>query len=149
VRAGDALTVLSQQRQLWDVVLMIDVLEHFTKDEFVNILHNVKTALKPGGKFVARIPNMDSYAGSTLANGDFTHETLLNASSAMQVFLACGFMNVMVHPSTLQTESALKEFIRKLLWPILKFRLKVELFANGLSTKNALFTPNMIIVAQA
>jgi hypothetical protein len=82
------------------------------------------------------------------ANGDFTHENYMNASSAQQVLMACGFQQVQVFESNMQIPNALKEIIRKGIFFILKFRFKLTLFATGRSTQNVLISPNMVIIAK-
>ena len=73
----------------------------------------------------------------------------MNASSAQQVCLACGFNAVQVVESSVKIQNPLKELIRKFIWFGLKQKLKMTLFATGRSTQNVIFTPNMIIVADA
>ena len=82
------------------------------------------------------------------ANGDFTHENYMNASSAQQVMMACGFEKVKVFESNMQIPNALKEIIRKVVFSLLKFRFKLTLFATGRSTQNVLISPNMVIIAK-
>jgi hypothetical protein len=95
-----------------------------------------------------RTPNLDAPMSTVFANGDFTHENYLNASSAKQVMLACGFDVVDVKPSVMFIENPLKELIRKGMWTILKFKLKLQLFATARSSRDIVFTPNLLILAQ-
>ncbi len=148
VELGDALNYIKSQQQKFDLITGMDIIEHFTKDELVELLQAVRHALKPGGKALFRTPNLDAAMSTVFANGDFTHENYMNASSARQVCMACGFSEVKAHSSVLFIENAAKEFLRKCVWSILKFRMKLILFATARSSRDVLFTPNMIIEAR-
>lgn len=144
---GDVLEVLRSSNNKFDLITGMDIIEHFTKNELVEVLQAAYAALKPGGMVLLRTPNMDAPIASVFAYGDFTHELLLNASGAQQVMLAAGFSRVDVLPSLMRTNGRLKEQIRKVSWAILSLRLKLELFATARSSKNVIFTPNLIIKA--
>ena len=126
----------------------MDIIEHFTKNELVDLLHLIQNYLNPGGIAIFRTPNLDAPMATVYANGDFTHENYMNASSAQQVMMACGFEKVQVFESNMQIPNALKEIIRKVVFSLLKFRFKLTLFATGRSTQNVLISPNMVIIAK-
>jgi 2-polyprenyl-3-methyl-5-hydroxy-6-metoxy-1,4-benzoquinol methylase len=149
VKEQDALSFLKESSETYDLIFGMDIIEHFTKNELVELLTLIKTKLNPGGKAIFRTPNLDAPLTTVFANGDFTHENYMNASSAQQVCMACGFDSVQVNESSTMVQNPFKEIIRKFFWGMLEFRLKLTLFATGRSTQNVLFTPNMIIVANA
>ncbi len=147
VKQGDVLSVLQCSKASFDVITGMDIVEHFTKDELMVILQAAHDALKPGGILLLRTPNMDAPIASVFAYGDFTHELLLNASGAQQVMLATGFHKVETLPSLMRTEGWLKEQIRRVCWALISFRLRLVLFATARSSRNIVFTPNLIIKA--
>jgi 2-polyprenyl-3-methyl-5-hydroxy-6-metoxy-1,4-benzoquinol methylase len=132
-----------------DVIVLIDVLEHFTRSEALDILKTCKSKLKAGGSVIFRCPNTDAPMGTVYANGDLTHDLFLNKSSALQLALAAGFANPTVHPSYLYTKGVLKNSIRKMSWFFLRLKLRWMLFATGRSASNVLFTPNLIVLCKA
>lgn len=148
VEEGDVMQHLRDTPSTYDVICGMDIIEHFTKDELTDLLRLLASALKSGGKVIFRTPNLDAPMASVFANGDFTHENYLNASSAAQVMMACGFQQVEVLPSVMRAPGFLKEGVRRLAWALLSFRLKLLLFATARSSRGVLFTPNMIIVAR-
>lgn len=148
VTLGDALQHVKTTTATYDVILGADIIEHFTKDELTELLQGIHRALKPGGIALFRTPNLDAPMSSVFANGDFTHENYLNASSALQVMMACGFNRVEVLPSVMFIENPLKEMLRKFLWAGLKLKLKLTLFATARSSHYVVFTPNILIFAQ-
>jgi 2-polyprenyl-3-methyl-5-hydroxy-6-metoxy-1,4-benzoquinol methylase len=126
----------------------IDIIEHFSKDELIDLLTIIKKSLKPGGIAIFRTPNNDAPFATVYANGDFTHENFLNCSSVTQLSLSMGFTNVEVKNSHLQVEGFLKELIRKICWAFISATIKLVLFSSARSTKNVLLSPNMIIKVQ-
>jgi 2-polyprenyl-3-methyl-5-hydroxy-6-metoxy-1,4-benzoquinol methylase len=147
VQEGDGLAHLKSVPSHWDLVLAADIIEHFTKDELVDLLQVIKSSLKKNGRLILRTPNMDSSLASVFAHGDFTHENRLNASSLEQVLLAVGFHKVDIRPSDMSAQSVVKEAFRKPLYGLHVLIRKATLFATGRSTKGVLFSPNMIAIA--
>jgi 2-polyprenyl-3-methyl-5-hydroxy-6-metoxy-1,4-benzoquinol methylase len=144
---GNGLEYLENCEKQFDVILGMDIIEHFTKDELVELMQKIRNALKPDGLAIFRTPNLDSPIATVFANGDFTHENYLNASSAQQVLMAVGFSNVEVIPSFMRVTPFWKEWVRRFFYMSMVFRLKLELFATARSTRNIVFTPNMLIKA--
>jgi 2-polyprenyl-3-methyl-5-hydroxy-6-metoxy-1,4-benzoquinol methylase len=147
VKQGNGLEYLETCEKQFDVILGMDIIEHFTKDELVELLQKIKHALKPNGLAIFRTPNLDSPMATVFANGDFTHENYMNASSAQQVLMAVGFSKVEVLSSFMRVSPIWKEWIRNFLYKCMVVRLKLQLFATARSTRNIVFTPNMLIKA--
>lgn len=143
----DAKTYLKDKKETFDAILAIDVIEHFTKDELMDMLALIQSSLRPGGMVMFRTPNMDAPLTSVYSFGDFTHECLLNKSSAMQVMLSSGFSGVEVLPSSMAVQPVWKEWMRKCLWFFVQLRLKMVLFSSGRTWADVLFTPNLVIRA--
>ena len=143
---GDAMQFFRSSEEQFDIITGMDIIEHFTKDELVELLQLIQSKLKKGGMAIFRTPNMDAPIATAFAIGDFTHENYLNASSAEQVMLSCGFSNVSVVPSFMRVNGFLKEGLRGILYRLLSLRLKLQLFATARSTQKVLFTPNLLIV---
>ena len=143
---GDAMQFFRSSEEQFDIITGMDIIEHFTKDELVELLQLIQSKLKKGGMAIFRTPNMDAPIATAFAIGDFTHENYLNASSAEQVMLSCGFVDVNVKPSFMRVNGFLKEGLRGILYRLLNLRLKLQLFATARSTQKVLFTPNLLIV---
>jgi 2-polyprenyl-3-methyl-5-hydroxy-6-metoxy-1,4-benzoquinol methylase len=132
----------------FDLIMAIDVIEHFTKSELVEYLNKIKKALNSGGMVLFRTPNMDAPLTSVYSYGDFTHECLLNKSSAEQVMASAGFIQIEVLPSMILAQGFIKETLRKITWSCVQFWLKVMLFASGRTWNGVVFTPNLVIKAK-
>ena len=88
---NDTPEFLHRNRDQYDLILAFDVLEHIPKDEVVNFLKAVKTSLKPGGKFIARVPNSANPFNVQNFFHDFTHEVFYNSESLEHVLSIAGF----------------------------------------------------------
>lgn len=99
LRVGDFVGELKSRRQAFDVVILRDVLEHFPKDQTLDVLEAVRGSLKPGGRVILHVPNADSPMFGRIRYGDFTHETAFTASSLSQVLLSTGFEYPIFRPS--------------------------------------------------
>ncbi len=148
VKIGDIVAFLKLSKSKYDLISCMDIIEHFTKDELVELLDLIKLNLNDAGTIIARTPNMDAPYASLYANGDFTHENYLNTQSAVQLFKSIGYHNINIYPSYIRVNGFLKEFVRKILWSVLKLKIKIMIFSTGRSSKHMSLTPNLIIVAQ-
>ena len=91
---ADALEFLEGQTEQFDLIVAIDLIEHFTKEEVIRFLDASYQALKSGGQLIIQSPNADSPFGLVHAFGDFTHEVCLNISSLSGVMAVCGFTKI-------------------------------------------------------
>ncbi len=147
ISQADLLPFLANHPHTFDIITGMDIIEHFGKDELVEVLTAVKNSLKPKGRAIFRTPNTDAPFFTIYSYGDFTHENYLNVSSAKQVMLNMGFSKAEVYPSLIKTNGFIKEMFRKVLWWWVCVFYKMQLFASGRSSKDVVFTPNLVIVA--
>ncbi len=145
VQVNDINDFLSSKENTFDVITGIDIIEHFSKDELIDLLNIIKKSLKLNGIAIFRTPNNDAPFATIYSRGDFTHENYLNGSSAEQLMLSMGFKEIEVNESHIVVAGFLKEILRKILWSIYTFKVKLILFASGRGSKNVLLSPNMII----
>lgn len=148
VEQADLIEYLKKHPNTFDVIIGIDIIEHFSKDELVEILEIIQLGLCSKGIAVFRTPNADALFSSLYMFGDFTHETILNNSSAEQLFHSTGFSKVTVTGSCMKIKNPIKEFLRIILWKLTKVFSKTFIFASGRSSKGLIFSPNIIISAQ-
>jgi SAM-dependent methyltransferase len=85
VQEGDYLRLLRDRIGQLAAVTATDLLEHLTKPEVLATFDAVAAALRPGGRFIARVPNAVSPFGGHVRYGDFTHETWFTARSVRQL----------------------------------------------------------------
>lgn len=149
VEVADATEYLKGKSGLFDAVFCMDLVEHLTKSELVELLLQIRKALKPNGRLYIRTPNMDSPWPHVYASGDFTHETLLNANSIRQLLGSTGYPEVRVYPSLMRVSPWWKEILRKITYQLLSLRWRLELFATARSSQGITMSPNILVGASA
>jgi len=121
---ADALEFLESHQEQFDVILAIDLIEHFTKEEIMRFLDASYQALKPGGQLIIQSPNADSPFGVVHGFGDFTHETFVNISSLSSIMTICGYTGIEGR-ETGPTPFGIISFIRWILWKFIRFMIVV------------------------
>jgi len=93
VHVGDIREYLAQNAgsERFDRVVMLDVLEHFSVQDGVQLLAEIKAVLAPDGLVVVRVPNMGSPLGGIAQHGDLTHKASYTSVSLEQLGQAAGF----------------------------------------------------------
>ena len=142
---GAALAALPDGSQA--AVISFDVIEHFTKDETVDFVDQVRRVLRPGGRWIIHVPNGESPFGGRIRFGDFTHEQAFTRGSLTQLLLASGFASVACYEDAPIGHGA-KSRLRALLWRPLRLALRLYLaIETGDTGRDAIFTQNLLAVA--
>lgn len=128
-----------------DVVLLIDVLEHLTRDELFQTLDAVMRVLAPGGLVLAHVPNAEGVFGMRVRYGDFTHEQAFTAQSSCQVFRTVGFSRVLCHEDRPVVHGPVS-CARRVLWDVGTLPYRVLLAAETGSWR-AILSQNLLIEA--
>lgn len=92
----NVIAFLESQNACFDLLHAKDIIEHFTKDEFIRFLTAARNALKPGGELWLLTFNAQSPLSAAIRHGDFTHEIGLTPASMAQCLRACGFSHISV-----------------------------------------------------
>lgn len=122
----DFTSYLAERAGRLDAVLATDVLEHCTKLEVLELFGAVREALRPGGVFIARIPNGASPFVGRIQFGDFTHETSFTSRSLGQISKVTGFAESTC-VDTGPVPHGLLSGVRFLLWKLVALGLKAAL----------------------
>jgi GT2 family glycosyltransferase/SAM-dependent methyltransferase len=86
----------------FDVITMIDVLEHQTKEKAGELLDQCRRILKPDGVLIIRVPNMNNFLMAGLTRySDYTHELGFNDRSLYQVLYLANFRDIKISPSNI------------------------------------------------
>jgi 2-polyprenyl-3-methyl-5-hydroxy-6-metoxy-1,4-benzoquinol methylase len=72
------------------VVAMLDILEHFTREELFPILDAVSGRLAEGGRLFASVPNAESPCGLQSTYADITHEISFTPTSLGELLFCHG-----------------------------------------------------------
>lgn len=102
---------LLNEKESYDLIVMLDVIEHIDKEEIIAILEAVRSALKKGGKLIVKTNNVASITGARMRYEDFTHVSGYTEYSLKQVLKIAGFNKVHLKPFAIPRTS-FKRWIR-------------------------------------
>jgi 2-polyprenyl-3-methyl-5-hydroxy-6-metoxy-1,4-benzoquinol methylase len=148
VKQGDIVATLNAAPAgSMDVIVAFDVLEHFTKNEVIELLDAIHRVLKPGGRFIIHVPNGEGIFSGKIFFGDFTHQVAFTQKSLRQVLAACGFARVSCFEDT-PVAHGLASSIRAALWQLVRLRYRlVNAIETGDSGKSLILSQNLLAVA--
>jgi SAM-dependent methyltransferase len=130
-----------------DLLIALDVIEHFNKEELSDLIDLFHHVLKKDGLIITHQPNAEGPFGNAIRHGDFTHELAFTRASISQIFLSSGFSKVESYEDA-PIPHGIKSTIRLFLWcyfvkPCYKFLLMVE---DGRLEKNIILSKNFLSV---
>ncbi len=148
IQEGDLMTTLMALPDAsQDVVVTFDVIEHFSKEELLPLIDEVRRVLRSGGRWLIHVPNGESPFHGRIRYGDFTHENIFTRNSLAQVLLASGFTDVRSFEDK-PIVHGLKSLIRRVLWAGIRAGLLVYLAAEtGSFDRGTILTQNFLAVA--
>ena len=143
---ADLVQYLTGSAEHYDLITAFDVVEHFGKDELLDLLHLVRSRLAPNGRFIIiQTPNASSPWASSYRYGDLTHELMFDAKCLMSVSRVTGFGDVYareVGPHIHGVSSA----IRKVGWGIIWSSCALWNLIETGSTQGGIYTRNMMVL---
>lgn len=142
VRPGDYLAALAGRPGQLAAVTATDLLEHLTKPEVLTTFDAVAVALRPGGRFIARVPNAVSPFGGYIRYGDFTHETWFTARSVRQLAAAAGLVPIEVTGCPPPMHGAASA-VRVAIWKPVSALFKLALAAETGAVRGHIVTQNL------
>lgn len=90
----DTLDYLRHLKEKYDLITLLHVIEHYTKQQIVPILKLIANHLTPKGKLIVLTPNMSGFTGLYNRYMDFTHEIGFTEFSLREVLRMGGFTKV-------------------------------------------------------
>lgn len=123
------LTFLESQTSAFDLLHAKDIIEHFTKDEFIRFLTAAHRALRPGGELLLLTFNAQSPLSSAIRHGDFTHEIGLTPASMAQCLRACGFTHISVqgrHYCSTSSSGRMRHLLGAIIFKLARLILKIR-----------------------
>jgi 2-polyprenyl-3-methyl-5-hydroxy-6-metoxy-1,4-benzoquinol methylase len=129
VRQADLTSYLDSQPGHYETLILRDVIEHFTREQVLEVLQLCRRATRPGGTVIVQVPNAESPFFGRIRYGDFTHELAFTSSSITQLFNVLGFED----PRVYATEPAVVgvgSLGRTVLWAAVKTFSRILLFAE-------------------
>lgn len=141
VECVDGSSFLEKSGDKFDLVVLLDVVEHLSKAAGMSLLKAVFTHLVPGGRVLVRVPNMSNPLNIQARYGDFTHEVGFSKESLEQLFRISGFQVVFVRGSVGRHRNVLAHWVFDvLLWKLFLvfYKRTMQLKAKVHAGKNLL-----------
>lgn len=146
VRQGDLADELQRSQNAYDVIVAFDVLEHFTKDEVLEVLSRAYQALKPGGRLILHVPNGEAIFAGKIYFGDFTHQVAFTSRSLRQVATYAGFSEVNCYEDK-PIIHGLFSAVRALLWGFIRTGYRViNMIETGDTGRSLILSQNLLAV---
>ncbi len=144
---ASAFDYLKDKKERFDIIFMIDILEHIEKAEVIKLLDTVLLALKPAGRLILQLPNALTPLNVYLYR-DFTHETSFTVTSIEQILTVANFQNIKTYPIPPHIHGP-RSWCYNLLWRVIWQNLIrfYMITANG-DLMGDIFTSNLITVAE-
>ena len=143
---SDIFEFLQASHHVYDLVLAIDFVEHFTRQELIQLLYGIKEVLNKGGHLILRTPNGQGIFAGQIIYGDLTHMTILTPQSLRQILRFTGFEIVSMKES-LFFSKGFKRKMRYMLWNLSKIGLNMmRRISSGKSQD--IWTENFVCIAK-
>jgi len=146
VKQADLRDHLKNKSNYYDAIFAIDIIEHFKKDELVDVLKLIYDSLKENGVLIIKTPNGESIFGTRYLYSDITHEIIFTERSLKELLSFIGFKDFIFKESD-PVVHGIKSFVRFLLWKMVRLFLKLYLLIETGENSNIL-TQNIICVAK-
>ncbi|MFX0139256.1 MAG: class I SAM-dependent methyltransferase [Candidatus Hodarchaeota archaeon] len=90
----DNIKFLESQENKYDLIIGLDIVEHYQKDEVLRFLEACYNALNSGGCLILQTPNAESPWGTHHRYHDFTHEIGFNPNSLKRLISLVGLSDI-------------------------------------------------------
>lgn len=87
----DSAKFLDSHKKEFSLITLLDVLEHFQKQNALELLSTVRESLREDGSVIIQVPNLQAPDGQLHRYNDFTHEIGFIEHSLRQVLSATGY----------------------------------------------------------
>ena len=145
VELADVFATLEKINGSIDVVVAIDLLEHFSKEEGLRLCDLIRRSLRPAGRVIFRTPNGAGLLAGSLIYGDLTHMAIYNESSLRQLLANVGFEKVSFY-ETGPVPKNIIGFVRCLFWTCVRAVADIVSMAET-GSKQKIWTQNILCCA--
>jgi len=139
---ADIFEYLINKVNYYDAVIVLDVIEHFSKDELIILIPQIYNSLRDGGRLIIQTPNGEGLFSSQIIYGDLTHLTVFTPGSMEQLLRIFGFSDFAFY-ETGPVPKDLLGMLRIILWSIIKFIMNIIRFVEA-GKSQVIWTENMI-----
>jgi 2-polyprenyl-3-methyl-5-hydroxy-6-metoxy-1,4-benzoquinol methylase len=135
ISKADTFDFFKYNSKKYDIIIMLDVLEHFQKNKIIELLKLVYNSLSPNGIVIIRTPNMGSLIASYVRYIDFTHDIGFTPESLSQVLSEAEFTSINIFNSAIGRKRLyMLKIIHRIFSSIYRTRYSEIVTANILAT---------------
>lgn len=139
IHLGDAIKFLEDNKNSFEFITALDIIEHFNKDELLRFLKSLFEALKPGGRLIIQTPNSESPWGMKVRYGDLTHEICFDPVLLKSILSISGFESFEAKECGPYIHGV-KSLFRFLIWRLISFTLRVWNLAEIGNSGSGIYT---------
>lgn len=133
-------------KKKFDVILAMDLVEHFYKHELIELFNGFNSILNDNGTLIIHTPNGDGIFHQHIIYGDLTHLTIFNSNSLAQILRLAGFNDIKYFETGPTTKNPVG-IIRLILWKFIRLIVQaVRIIETGGTEK--ILTQDFICVAR-
>ncbi len=126
---ADTVDWLNNNREKFELITILDVLEHIKRDDLLDFLSAIQRSLKAGGKLIVQVPNLQAPDPCLHRYYDITHESGFTEHSLHQVLMASGFRDYSFSgfedSITRHPKEKIRFILRAVYWGYVRFTRKV------------------------
>jgi SAM-dependent methyltransferase len=142
VERADVVSFLRSSSDTFQLIMALDFLEHFRKEELLPLVRLIHDRLAPGGALLIQTPNGEGLMPGRVVHGDLTHLTVFTPSSLEQLLRVEGF-GAFQFFETGPVAKSLRGVVRVALWRVVRgVATAVKLIETG--GRQAIWTENLI-----
>ena len=129
IEHGEIIDFLDQaieNNKNYDVIFLMDVLEHLDDNELFDVVDKVKKVLSGDGIFIIKTINAESLISGMGRYMDITHERSFTSHSMKELMSAFGYQELEILNAKINKPRNIREFIRSLIrksWYYLIYRV--------------------------
>ena len=119
----DTVDFLSNKKKSYDLIILLDVLEHIPHIEQIDFLYSCYHSLKEKGRLICTVPNANSTFGMRWQFNDWTHHSSFTEYSLDFVLFNAGFSDIFITETEFFSRPSLITMIKggAFHWSIFKF----------------------------
>ena len=119
---------LKNEKSKFDVIILLDILEHVDTTDVLELIAELKQRLHKGGKMIIHVPNGSSPLFGHIRYGDITHKNAFTEKSFEQIANHLGMtLKVYSDPPMLNN---IKGLIRRLIFHIFSILIRLYQYAE-------------------
>ena len=147
IAQAGALEYVCARRARYGLITAFSVLEHQTRPELLELLGAIRDALRPGGMFIAVVPNAKGLFGAHVRFADITHECSFTPTSVLQMCKVARLeVTAIVEHGPLV--HGIASAARWAIWQAIRGALLIARIAEGADWRWPVFTQDLVFVAR-